>query len=99
MSKKVVIDNRHKAHEEWTGMPEFVQNKKEEYAKVIVRFETEEDLQDFAKLIGQTLTKKTKSAWHPAKSHWRDTKEVYVDGEVVVADGDNGEPSLRDFFE
>lgn len=98
MSKKVVVDNRHKAHEEWTGMPEFVQVKQEEYAKVIFRFESEEDLQEFAQLIGQTLTKKTKSAWFPAKSHWRDTKQVYVDGDVEERDGDTGEASLSDFL-
>lgn len=53
------------AWEEWQGMPEFVQPKDEPYAKIIVRFDNEEDLQDFANLIGQKLNKKTKSIWHP----------------------------------
>jgi hypothetical protein len=56
--------------EEWVGMPEFVQNKQKPYAQVIVRFETEADLEAFSKLIGQKLTQKTKSIWHPAKSHF-----------------------------
>lgn len=51
-------------------MPEFVQNKKKEFSKIIVRFETQEDLQNFSELIGQKLTNKTKSIWHPFKSHW-----------------------------
>jgi len=54
----------------WQGMPEFVQEKQEPFAKIIVRFETEEDLQEFSKLIGQKLTAKTKSIWHPFRSHW-----------------------------
>lgn len=50
---------------EWEGMPEFIQEKKEAYSKIIVRFDNEEDLQEFAKMIGQKLTNKTKSIWHP----------------------------------
>lgn len=55
--------------DEWVGMPEFKQEKQEPFAKIIVRIETEEDLEDFAKLIGQPLTPKTKSIWHPFKPH------------------------------
>jgi len=54
---------------EWKDMPEFVQNKQEPYAKIIFRFENEESLQDFARIIGQKLTNKTKSSWHPFKPH------------------------------
>ena len=50
---------------EWEGMPEFIQEKKEAYSKIIVRFDDEDDLQEFAKMIGQKLTNKTKSIWHP----------------------------------
>ena len=50
---------------EWEGMPEFVQEKKEPYSKIIVRFENEKDLKEFADIIGQKLTNKTKSIWHP----------------------------------
>lgn len=50
---------------EWDGMPEFIQEKKEPYSKIIVRFNSEEDLQEFADMIGQKLTNKTKSIWHP----------------------------------
>lgn len=55
--------------QEWIDMPEFVQEKKEPYAKIIFRFEDEKSLQEFASLIGQKLTKKTKSSWHPFKPH------------------------------
>lgn len=56
--------------DEWDDMPEFIQEKKEPYAMIRVRFETEDDLNDFAKLIDQKLTSKTKSIWHPYRSHW-----------------------------
>ncbi len=57
-------------YDEWVDMPEFVQEKQEPYSKIIIRFDTEEDLQKFSKLIGQKLTSKTKSIWFPFKSHW-----------------------------
>lgn len=63
---------------EWKDMPEFVQEKKEPYSKIIVRFDTEEDLQEFANLIGQRLTNKTKSIWHPFKPHKSLVKKVWV---------------------
>jgi len=50
---------------EWEGMPEFKQEKQEPYSKIIIRFANEEDLQEFAEMIGQKLTNKTKSIWHP----------------------------------
>ena len=62
----------------WFDMPEFVQEKKEPYAKIVFRFENEADLQEFAELIGQKLTCKTKSSWHPFKPHRRPFKEVWV---------------------
>ena len=34
--------------EHWEGMPEFVQQEQDCYAKIIIRFRNEDDLQDFA---------------------------------------------------
>lgn len=51
--------------DEWVGMPEFVQEKQKPFAQIIVRFRNQEDLDDFASKIGQKLTPKTKSIWHP----------------------------------
>lgn len=64
---------------EWKEMPEFIQEKKQPYSQIIIRFENEKDLQEFADLIGQKLTKKTKSIWHPFKSHWGGVKKVWTD--------------------
>lgn len=49
----------------WVGMPEFNQEDNPPYKKLLISFRTEEDYQDFAKIIGQSLTEKTKSIWHP----------------------------------
>lgn len=70
-----ITENNWKDH--WLGMPEFNQEKKEPYAKVIFRFENEDDLNEFSKLINQKLTHKTKSSWYPFKPHRREIKEVY----------------------
>lgn len=49
----------------WRGMPEFVQDRKREYAKITVRFRTAEDLQQFAQLIGQKLNRNSQCTWFP----------------------------------
>ena len=56
----------------WVGMPEFVQEKKEAYKTLVVRFDSEGDYLDFQRRLEQELTEKTKSIWHPFKSHYRD---------------------------
>lgn len=64
---------------EWVGMPEFVQEKKQPFKELIIRFDTENDYLDFQRLINQKLTNKTKSIWHPFKSHWGLERKVYKD--------------------
>jgi hypothetical protein len=51
---------------EWKDMPEFVQGKQEPYAQMIIRFRNQQDLDEFSEMIGQKLTVKTKSLWHPS---------------------------------
>jgi len=57
--------NKLEWEKEWQDMPEFIQKNKNWYAEILVRFENEEDLQKFAKLVDQQLDKKTKSIWYP----------------------------------
>jgi len=64
---------------EWVGMPEFVQERKEEYAKIIVRFRNEEDLQEFAKLVEQNLNIKTQSIWFPKLIFQDHFSKRYID--------------------
>jgi hypothetical protein len=65
--------------EHWHGMPEFVQDELGPYAEIKFRFASEADLQDFTALIGQKLTRQTKSAWHPRLERGFDRDLVYVD--------------------
>jgi len=68
MTKQVSLDKsiiKEEWEKEWIGMPEFVQNKQEAYAQIIIRFNCENDLQEFADKIKQPLTRKTKSIWYP----------------------------------
>jgi len=66
-------------YDEWKNMPEFVQDKQEPFAKIIVRFDSQEDLDEFSKLIGQKLTPKTKSIWHPQLVRGINSAKRYVD--------------------
>lgn len=49
----------------WVGMPEFVQENNPPYKKIIISFRNEEDYKEFADLIEQNLSEKTKSIWYP----------------------------------
>lgn len=72
-------EEKHNWKEEWKDMPEFIQEKQKPFSKIIFRFENDEDLQEFAKLIGQKLNSKTKSSWHPFKPHINKDKKNWVD--------------------
>ena len=74
---EVVIDSKAKAQEEWQQMPEFVQEKREPFSKIVFRFDSAEDLAEFSEMIGQKLTPKTKSAWHPYRPHRDLDRKVY----------------------
>jgi hypothetical protein len=56
-------DKEWKKH--WKGMPEYEQEDNPSYKKIYVSFRNEEDYQEFAKLIDQNLSIKTKSIWYP----------------------------------
>jgi hypothetical protein len=66
-------------YSEWKNMPEFLQDKQEPFAKIIVRFDSQESLDEFASLIGQKLTNKTKSIWHPQLIRGLNADKRYVD--------------------
>ena len=79
MDNTLFDDLENEWQKEWKDMPEFVQNKRKPYSQIIIRFECDDDLQKFASLIGQNLTKKTKSIWYPFKSHWSGVKKYWTD--------------------
>ena len=67
--------------DEWQDMPEFIQEQQDPYSMINVRFANEEDLQEFAKLIGQPLTRRTQSIWHPRLVRGLHTHNIWVDDE------------------
>lgn len=75
MNKPQLFDE----YPEWVGMPEFEQEKKDGYAKIIVRVKNKEDLDALAKALNQPLTQKTKSAWFPALVRGINSNKRYVD--------------------
>jgi len=53
------------ATDEWVGMPDFEQEDNMPKNRIMVSFENDDDRIEFGKLIGQNITKDTKSIWHP----------------------------------
>ena len=60
-------------------MPEFNQEENPPHRKLIISFRSEEDYQEFATLICQKLTKKTKSVWHPKLDRDANTLKRWVE--------------------
>jgi hypothetical protein len=56
-------DKEWKKH--WKGMPEFEQEKNKPYKTLYLHFRNEKDYQEFAELVNQKLTEKTKTIWYP----------------------------------
>lgn len=76
---------------EWRGMPEFNQPDNGAVRQIIVSFHKEEDIQEFAKLVGQNITKKTKSIWFPYREKNNVVDLFYINEEDERAgDGSNG---------
>ena len=67
--------------EEWVGMPEFIQEDLTSHRKIIVHFRNEADVQAFAELMKQKITKKRPSLWFPEMPVRRYADKLYVDGE------------------
>ena len=65
--------------DEWQDMPEFIQKDSLPVQKIVINFESFEDVKLFAELIGQNLTKKTNSIWFPYKKKQNMKKWMYVD--------------------
>jgi len=58
---------------EWNGMPEFNNPDAMGVKQIIVHFETWDDVREFAELVEQTVTEKTKYIWFPKADKGRDT--------------------------
>lgn len=65
--------------QEWHDMPEFVQLDKKPCQKIVVNFQTHDDVKKFAELLGFSVTNKTKSIWFPIKEKDKPREYAYVD--------------------
>ena len=62
----------------WVGMPEFTSDSMIP-RKMIVSFRSDEDLQEFGKLIGLNITPKTKSTWFPVVERENNIEKYWID--------------------
>jgi hypothetical protein len=51
----------------WQNMPTYDQPNNSAYRQLIINFENEDAVKAFSDLVGQNLTKKTKSIWFPKR--------------------------------
>ena len=65
--------------DEWKDMPEFHQEDLTSKRKIVVHFRNNEDVEAFAKLMGQKITPKQKSLWHPFMAPRRYANKRWVD--------------------
>ena len=63
---------------EWQGMPEFEMEDLSSFRKIVVHFRNQEDIDKFAELIGQKITK-APSIWYPEWEKRRYADKRYVD--------------------
>mgnify|MGYP001156852179 FL=1 len=63
---------------EWQGMPEFEMKDLRSFRKIVVHFRNQEDIDKFAELIGQKITK-APSLWYPEWEKRRYADKRYVD--------------------
>jgi hypothetical protein len=64
---------------DWDGMPEFIQEDEHPFKVLTIRFDKEEHYLEFAKLIEQNLSEKTKSIWFPSRDRFRNTLLRWMD--------------------
>ena len=64
---------------EWQDMPEFKLQNLTAIRSIKINFASQEDIDEFAKLIKQTITNKTKSHWYPKAEILVDIDKIYID--------------------
>lgn len=64
---------------EWVGMPEFVQEDLQPEFQVTINFECKQDMEDFSKLLGQTVTPDRRGIWFPEAEIGRFADKRYDD--------------------
>ena len=75
---KVVKKKNEEWKKEWQDMPEFEMEDLSSFRKIVVHFRNQEDIDKFAELIGQKITK-APSLWYPEWEKRRYADKRYVD--------------------
>lgn len=70
--------------EEWQDMPEFVQKEAKAYQEIKIRFYKAEDVDAFAKLIEQKISRKTKYLWFPKMIHSEGIGQKYIHKKINI---------------
>ena len=77
---------------EWKDMPEFIQERQTPFSEIVIRFSSQEDMEDFSKIIGQKINKKTTYTpclWHPKLVPGAISRTRYIDDENNAKDKDD----------
>lgn len=78
-------DTRPEWEQNWEGMPDYTTSQAgtgvEVYKQINVRFRNKEDYEEFAKLIGQGLTPKTKTIWYPRDDRIKNSLMRWIEGD------------------
>jgi ParB-like nuclease domain len=69
------------ANGEWTGMPDYSQPDKMAWRTIVVHFNDQQAVDDFARIIGQDISEKTRYVWHPRVERERLAGQHYVAAE------------------
>jgi hypothetical protein len=66
---------------EWKDMPEFIQEDLTSFRKIIIHFRNNEDVKEFAELLGIKITPKQPSLWFPEMPIRRASHLRYINNE------------------
>lgn len=64
--------------EAWEGMPEFEQEHQLGIKDIIIHFNTQEDIDEFSRLVNQKITAKTKYIWFPKQEKMKSVNVEYI---------------------
>lgn len=67
---------------EWDGMPEFEHEDQTAQRKIVMNFKSQADAEAFGRLIGQNVTDKTRSLWHPKAEQESLVNKRYAPGDA-----------------
>ena len=76
-SNKLPANNKWKKF--WVGMPEFIQEEKEPYFKITMRFRDADNYVKFGKIIDQNLSENTNSIWYPKLDRDANARKRWVE--------------------